>query len=298
MDWDDVRFFLAVTRGGSVRGAAERLGVDHSTVLRRVSRLEGRLGARMFDRLPSGYRPTGAGQEVLALAEEMEAASHRLEARVLGRDQAVRGTLRVTMAPTLATHLLMPDLGAFARLHPEIEIDVHASDVPVNLTNRQADVALRVVFERTALPLNLHGWKGPALSSGVYVSRDLLFKWQADPERTPRWIAKAPDEGPDRAQDGAVPVGGIPFRAADAGAHLAALRAGIGMAALPCFVGDADPTLVRVPGTRLHPHGTLWVLTQGEFRRTRRVALFTRFIADRLAGHAALLAGQRPPDDR
>ena len=114
IDWDDVRYFLAVARGGSVRAAAERLGVNHSTVLRRVAQLEERLGAHMFEKLPSGYRLTAAGEEVLELADQMEASSHQLETRVLGRDQSVRGLLRVTLAPPLATHLLMPDFADFA----------------------------------------------------------------------------------------------------------------------------------------------------------------------------------------
>src|SRR6266481_2775971 len=101
IDWDDVRYFLAVARGGSVRAAAERLGVNHSTVLRRVAQLEERLGARMFEKLPSGYRLTAAGEEVLEFADQMEASSNRLETRVLGRDQSVRGLLRVTLAPPL-----------------------------------------------------------------------------------------------------------------------------------------------------------------------------------------------------
>jgi DNA-binding transcriptional LysR family regulator len=124
IDWDDVRYFLAVARGGSVRAAAERLGVNHTTVLRRTAQLEERLGAQMFERLPSGYRLTNAGEEVLQFAEQMEASSNRLETRVFGRDQGVRGLLRVTLAPPLATHLLMPDFAEFARLHPEIEMEI------------------------------------------------------------------------------------------------------------------------------------------------------------------------------
>ncbi len=93
IDWDDVRYFLAIARDGSVRAAAERLRVNHSTVLRRVAQLEKRLAARMFDRLPSGYRLTSAGEEVLALAAQMEASSNQLEARILGRDQSARGLL-------------------------------------------------------------------------------------------------------------------------------------------------------------------------------------------------------------
>jgi DNA-binding transcriptional LysR family regulator len=104
IDWDDVRYFLAVARGSSVRAAAEHLGVNHSTVLRRIAQLEERLGAHMFDKLPSGYRLTDAGEEVLGFAEQMEASSNQLETRVFGRDQNVRGLLRVTLAPTLASH--------------------------------------------------------------------------------------------------------------------------------------------------------------------------------------------------
>src|ERR1700749_2479135 len=104
IDWDDVRYFLAVARGGSVRAAAERLGVNHSTVLRRVAQLEQRLSAQMFEKLPSGYRLTAAGEEVLELASQMEASSLQLETRVLGRDQSGRGLLRVTLAVPLATH--------------------------------------------------------------------------------------------------------------------------------------------------------------------------------------------------
>jgi len=166
-DWDDIRFFLAVAREGSVRAAAERLEVNHSTVLRRIGRLEERLGAQMFEKLPSGYRLTSAGEEVLEYAERMEASSNQLATLVLGRDQSLRGQLRVTLAPTLATHLLMPDFAEFATLHPEIEMEILSSSEPVNLTNREADVAIRVVYNRDTLPLNLHGLKGPDLFGAV-----------------------------------------------------------------------------------------------------------------------------------
>src|SRR3977135_814570 len=109
IDWDDVRYFLAVARGGSVRAAAARLGVNHATVLRRIAQLEERLGAQMFEKLPSGYRLTAAGEGGVELATQREASALQLETRVFGRDQGLRGLLRVTLAPTLATHLLMPD---------------------------------------------------------------------------------------------------------------------------------------------------------------------------------------------
>ena len=179
IDWDDVRYFLAAARGGSVRAAAKHLGVNHATVLRRIAQLEGRLGAQMFEKLPSGYRLTEAGEEVLELAEQMEASSNRLETRVFGRDQSARGLLRVTLPPFVATHLLMPDLADFARMHPDIEMEISSSGELANLTNREADVAIRIVADRKTLPLNLHGLKGPELFSGVYMSRDRLAAWRA-----------------------------------------------------------------------------------------------------------------------
>jgi DNA-binding transcriptional LysR family regulator len=291
IDWDDIRYFLAVARGGSVRAAAERLGVNHSTVLRRIAQLEQRLGAHMFERLPAGYRLTDAGEDVLAFAEQMEASSNQLETRVFGRDQSVRGLLRVTLASTLATHLLMPDFADFARLHPEVEMEILSIDEPVNLTNREADVAIRVVFDRNTLPLNLHGLKGPELFGGVYMSRELLVAWRAGAPDPIRWIVRNQRGVSDWARDGEVPAAEVPFRATDAGAQILAVRLGLGMAVLSCFIGDADPLLVRVPGTALHMFGTLWLLTQGETRKTKRVRLFTEFISRRLAAYVPLLAG-------
>ena len=291
IDWDDVRYFLAVARGGSVRAAAKHLGVNHATVLRRVAQLEKRLGALMFEKLPSGYRVTEAGEAVLELASQMEASSHQLETRVFGRDQSVRGLLRVTLTPPLANHLLMPDFADLARLHPEIEMDILSYGELANLTNREADVAIRVVYDRKTLPRNLHGLKGPELFGGVYMSRDRLAAWRTGAPDPIRWIVISMHGIPDWASEREVRTTGVPFRTSDGEAQIAAVKQGLGITTLPCFVGDADPVLVRVPGTDLHMYGTLWLLTQGETRKTKRMRLFTEFVSRRLAAHALLLAG-------
>ena len=290
IDWDDVRYFLAAAREGSVRAAAKRLGVNHATVLRRIAQLEERLGAQMFEKLPSGYRLTAAGEEVLEFADQMEASSHQLETRVFGRDQSVRGLLRVTLPPPLAGHLLMPDFANFVRLHPGIEMEILSSGELANLTNREADVAIRVVYDREALPLNLHGLKGPGLFGGFYISGDRLAEWRAGgPD--PRWIGISGHGVPDWTREGELRTTGAPFRTMDFEAQIAAVRQGIGITTLPCFVGDADPLLKRVPGTNLHLYGPVWLLTQGETRKTKRVRLFTEFVSRRLAAYAPLLAG-------
>jgi LysR substrate binding domain-containing protein len=139
----------------------------------------------------------------------MEASSKQLATRVFGRDQSVRGLLRVSLAPTLATHLLMPALADFARLHPDIEVEILSSDEPVNLTNRETEVAIRVVYNRSTLPLNLHGLKGPDLFGAVYISRDRLAAWRAGvPERI-RWIVKKFDSIPEWARGGEIPIGEV-----------------------------------------------------------------------------------------
>jgi DNA-binding transcriptional LysR family regulator len=301
IDRDDVRYFLAVARGGSVRVAAERLGVNHSTVLRRIAQFEERLGAHMFEKLPSGYRLREAGEEVLEFADQMEASSNRLETRVFGRDQSIRGLLRVTLAPPLATHLLMPDFADFARLHPEIEMEILSIGEPVNLTNRQADVAIRVVYERSALPLNLHGLRGPELFGGVYRSRDLLATWHAGAPDPIPWIVRSKDGVSDWAREGEVPTTEIPFRTTDSEAQIVAERQRLGMTTLPCFVGDSDKLLVRVPGTALRLFGTLWLALHGvrlpQARRVRATSrgtvLFQRLTSGRSRTTLAVGSTQR-----
>jgi hypothetical protein len=154
----------------------------------------------------------------------MEASSNRLETRVFGRDQSVRGLLRVTLAPTLATHLLMPDFTDFARLHPEVEMEILSSGELVNLTNREADVAIRVVYDRKTLPPNLHGLKGPELFGGVYTSRDLLAAWRAGAADPIRWIVISIYGIPNWVREGEVPTIGAPFRTTDSEAQIVAVR--------------------------------------------------------------------------
>jgi DNA-binding transcriptional LysR family regulator len=191
----------------------------------------------------------------------------------------------------------MPDLAEFARLFPEVEMEILSSDGPVNLTNREADVAIRVVYDRDALPPNLHGLKGPELFGAVYISRECLAAWRAGAADRPRWIVRNVHGIPQWASEGEIRTLAAPFRTTDAQAQIAAVRQGLGITTLPCFMGDTDPLLVRVPDTPLHLHGTLWLLTQGETRKPRRVRLFTDFISARLAGHVQRLAGLNQPGD-
>ena len=121
------------------------------------------------------------------------------------------------------------------------------------------------------------------------MSSDRLAAWRAGAPDPIRWIVISSHRIPDWARE--VRTTGVPFRTTDGEAQIVAVRQGLGMTALPCFVGDADPLLVRVPGTGLRIFGTLWLLTQGETRKTKRVRLFTEFVSRRLSSYAPLLAG-------
>jgi DNA-binding transcriptional LysR family regulator len=294
-NWDNIRFFLAIARSGSVRAASTKLNVNHSTVLRRVSQMEEQLGARLFEKLPTGYELTVAGEEILELAENMEETSSLLQTRVFARDQRLTGTLRVAMPPAIATDLLMPDLAEFSRDHPEIELEIISSYELVNLTKRQADVAIRLVYDQKTLPQHLFGTRLQDFYAGVYVSRALL-RSNIDAEKPViKWILKE-EELPEWAIKHDITTNQTPFKTSDMSTQIAAVKAGIGMTVLPCFLGDADASLKRVPGSSIHHYGNLWFLSHGETRKTKRVRLFGEFIKKRMLKYIDLLNGKSSDD--
>lgn len=284
LDWDNVRFFLCVARASSIRAAAGVLGVNHATVSRRVGALEQRLGVRLFEKLPSGYQITSAGEEILAIAERMEDDALSLERRVFGRDAALTGPLRVTLPQVLATHLLMPDLARFADSYPGIALELVTSYEALNLTKREADVAIRL--SAGSPPEHLYGRKLASVHRAVYSASDGsgrdANRWVVKEEDgpVPAWAAKSAG----RSSEQALVVG-------DPLVQSAASRAGLGVSLNFCFIGDQDPILKRLPPGETRPYGDLWVLTHGDLRRTPRVQTFMRFIAEAVRSKRALLDG-------
>ena len=290
--WDDIRFFLAVVQNGSVRSASIALNVNHATVLRRIAQLEEQLGARLFDKLPTGYELTGAGDEILEYAERMARTSMDLQTRVFARDQKLTGTLRVAMPNVFATDLFMPDLAEFSQTHPEIELHLVTSYDLVNLTKRQADVALRLVYDRNTLPQNLYGAGLQDVYRGLYISRDRMTAERQSASATLKWILKEEDGAPPEwAQKVPLAMDAVPYVVSDLAAQLAAVKVGIGVTILPCFVGDNDNSLTRVPEIGINHYGKLWLLTHGETRKTKRVRLFCDFLKKRIKRYADLLDG-------
>jgi DNA-binding transcriptional LysR family regulator len=295
IEWDDLRYVLAVAESGSLAAAARALGVNHTTVLRRVTAFEERLGLRLFERLPTGYALTAGGEELVAAARQMAGTVTTLERKLAGQDLRLEGTLRVTTTDTLMVSVLAPHLAGFRAAHPGIALELAVSNAMFNLTRRDADVAIRPASDP---PGQLVGRRVSGLAFAIYASpaylvahgkvRDLAAHAWAAPDDTlgdsavARWMATMPDA-----------------RVAVRADSLVALRelaaAGIGLAALPCYLGDGDPRLVRARRDPVKAMETaLWVLTHEDLRGTARVRAFTEFIAHAFATERDVFEGRRP----
>ena len=293
MDWDDLKVLLALARGGSVRAAALQLKVSHSTVSRRVDQMEHDLGVRLFERRPTGYVLTAAGEELVAPAERAEEEITAAERRVAGQDAKLSGDVRVTLPPPLATQVLMPHLVRFQAQYPGIEVELVGSFDVLDLSRRDADVAVRFT---NAPPDHLVGRRIIEFRYSYYAARDYLAAHDlaADPP-TARWIGW--NEGvASPAWVRASPYPRIPatWGLNDIALQTAAVKAGLGMAFLPCLVGDADPTLARVPGADTKVPRQGWVLTHPDLRRSARVRTVMAFLVDAINAEAPLITGKRP----
>ena len=184
-NWDDLRFFLAVARAGTLSGAARSLGVTHSTVFRRLGTFEERLGVRLFERLPDGYALTGAGEAMQETAIRIDEEIIALSRQVTGQDQRLSGLIRITAIDMLATGLLPRHLAAFHAAQPGIELEVIVSDTPLDLTRREADVALRI---GNTPQETLVGRRVGRLAFGAYASAERAAQGIDDDLACSDWI--------------------------------------------------------------------------------------------------------------
>lgn len=292
--WDDLRVFLAVARAGSLSGAARTLGVNHSTVFRRIGAFEAELGVRLFERQPGGYLLTPAGEELRdgALRVEEEIAS--LSRKVTGQDLRLSGTVRVTTIDMLAFGLLPRHLAAFRNAYPGIEIELVVGNVALNLSRREADVALRV---GNAPAETLVGRRVGRLAFAVYASADYRARRPEPDLSLHDWIGfDSEHEALVRRVARFLPEAKPMLRTNSVAAALSAAKAGMGLAPLPCGLADLEPDLVRI--APLHEDLTLdlWLLTHEDLRQTARIRAFLDFLAEALATEAPLLEGRSSGD--
>lgn len=290
MNWDDLRFFLAIARAESLSAAGRTLGVSQPTVSRRLAAMEDRLGVRLFDRTAQGYAPTAAGGEILETAMHLEDEFAGIERRLFGRDLRLTGSLRVTCTEVLANCYLARHLSRFLAEHPEIELNVICTFQQLSLGRREADVAIRMTNRP---PDTLIGRRLATVAIGVYGATDT----EADTSRSRdwNWIGWQ-DEAYNRMMiANSFPEAQIRHRVDDLLAMRSMVRAGIGVAVLPCYVADPDPLLRRMvsePLTQGAPD--LWVLSHPDVRRAARVRLFTEFIAEAILADRDMFEGRLP----
>jgi len=291
-NWDDYRFFLAIARSASIRKAARILGVSHSTVLRRISAFEESLEVRLFERTPTGYFTTEAGDEMLQFAQHIEEETTNASRFIAGRDKLLNGKVHVSMPGILAT-LLMPDLEAFRRTHPGIELQISLGYSITSLAKREADVAIRISNDP---PENLFGRRVLKVFRAAYVCKDYLPGVQPTNDLTPlSWIgltdAQPSFQWMEESDFPDIPIGAV---INDPQATLEAVKAGMGMAMLPCYIADTTPDIYRMPPATLLPHRDLWILTHADMRKTARIRKFISFMAEAILLHRDLLEGKQP----
>jgi len=289
--WDQIRYFVAVARAGSVVGAARRLGVSHATVIRNIAQLEGRLGLRLFDHVRSGYRITADGEEVFASAVAMEEHAEALLRRATGKNPAPEGLLKLVVADG-SLFDPMPLLRGFRERQPRIELAVEdAQDAAeARLAGLHADVAILVT---NAPPEDLVGRQLARVRFAWFASREYLATL---PEGGPRpedcawivWTLGSSGELDDPWHRAALrrltrrPR--VVMRADKHAEALAAVRAGVGVGLL----GDApEPALCRLPFPEPRESFGVWLLTHPDLRRSGRVRALFEFVAEAFHGEAS-----------
>lgn len=289
--WDDLRVFLEIARTGSLSGAAKALGVNHSTVFRRINAFEDRLGVRLFERLQSGYVLTLAGEEMRASGLRVEHEIERVDLRISGQDLKLEGSLVVTTTDTLAENLLGPHLAAFKKAYPGIRLELVLDNQHVNLSKRQADVAVRPT---TSPPETLVGRRLCALAFAPYAAKSYL-KQHAGDLADMDWLSV--DESlahlaADKWFRRQFPDVRIALRSNSLLGLLHTCEAGMGAALLACFMADRRKNLVRLDAPIDDASSALWLLTHEDLRRTGRVRAFMDFMAVSLAAEIDLIEGR------
>lgn len=288
MNWDDMRIFLTVARTGSVSRAARHLDIQHSTVSRRLQKLENALGVRLLDKKRSGYELTSAGEDLRSAAQNMEREVLRVDGAVLGLDASLKGVLRVTTVGNMATSFLMPMLAGFSRQYPEIETQLTVSNADVSLPDREADVAIRVT---NSPPDTLVGKKIGRIASTVYGQRDYVAYINKEAE-LPRWIGASCCSYHKQWTRSLSGSDTFHFSSDEPILTRDAVRNGMGLAVLPCHMGDTDPELTRYMQPVPEMDLDLWLLYHIDLKQVERVRVFRNYMAGEFTKIKNMLEGE------
>ncbi|HEY7811087.1 MAG TPA: LysR family transcriptional regulator [Allosphingosinicella sp.] len=290
--WDDLLYVLSVGRSGSLSGAARSLKVNHSTVFRRIGAIEEQLGVRLFDRRRDGYAPTAAGEAVIQLAGRLDEDVLALERQLAGEDLRPSGTVRVTTTDTMIA-TVTPLCGRFRQIYPEICVELITGNEFLNLSRRDADVALRPSLKP---PENLHGRRLSGIAFAIYGAPSYLASaGGADLSRAHQWIGlddSLSHLSVHRWIADNVSADRIGFKASSFNAVAQAARSGMGLAVLPCYLAEDEGGLQRIGDPLPDVSTDFWLLVHEDLRRTARVRAFIDFISAEMIKLRPRMEGQ------
>lgn len=282
-DWEQIPFFLAVARGGSLRAAAETLGATHATVRRHVEALEAAYGVQLFRRTRQGMTLTGAGETLLPEAEEAETLLARARNGLQGLDREAAGKIRISVDPMTGHFLLAPVFAEFCRIYPQVDLEISLTFDIERISRLETDIAIRHAADITddvvarkllALPISVcasQDYVETQLPGAGKRGEGLAFIGYGPVPEMARWI-----------ENSAFSAAAVRHQCMDPEMHLHLVRAGAGMSFLPHWVLRTFPELMRVPGGTVDESRSTWVVYHEDLRRVARVRMFVDFLAQSL----------------
>lgn len=297
LSWDDFRLVKTIAEARSLAAAATALNVNPSTVFRRLGEAEEKLGVPLFERHRTGYVPTAAGEEMVALADSFDTSATAFALRLAGREVKPSGELRITTSESVLAYLLAPVLACFRDAYPEIRLDVVMTNQSLNLSKRDADIAVRPT---DAPPENLVGRRICGMGWAIYARRPrdgAAPPTLATALETMDWVALG--DGFLHIQAAKyvrahVPADRIVFKINSVLGLCEAVESGAGVGPLPCFQADTRPDLVRITDIVPEFNSSLWLLTHPELRHSPRVRAFMDFCAEAMTKMKARIEGTKP----
>lgn len=291
MNWDDLRFVVAVARHGSLLQAAKALEVEHTTVGRRIDAAERALGTKLFARSTAGLVLTAEGEQLLAPLQGVEDAVAALERRASADQHELVGTVKVTGPESFGIAWLAPRLATFARQHPGLHIDLDPSGAVLDLARRQAELAVRF-FQSKDKSLVVR--RVAEVGHGLYAARSYLARYplRSAAELADRPLLSGPPGDAESAWFAKLAKGRKPtFTSVLSVALLAAAKTGAGIAVLPRYLGDAEPDLEHLPMPD-EPREALWLTVHRDLRATPRVRAVMDFLVAQFTREKVALRGK------
>lgn len=296
MDWNDLRYLLAVHEGGSLAAAARKLRVDAATVGRRLAALERAVGVRLLEKAPGGMRLTSAGEQAVEAARHIDDTATTLERRLAGAEVQVSGLVRVTAPETVVTHVLAPHLPAWRERHPVLRLELLAATQVLNLSRREADLAVRLfrpqepaltVRKLGDLAFALYGSKGYVRGHGrpklEALREHVLLGYDDSLAQTPeqQWL--------ERTGAGAL----FALRSNSRYVLMEAARKGLGLTVLPCYLAEGVPDLVRLCPVDAVPTREAWLVVHPDLQHASRVRAAIDLLVESFEREAPRLRGER-----